>query len=85
MTRLRWCGVLLSAALALAFGSASRWTITGACPPSSIEARLMPSAHWARTFLPTATEPVSETLRITGEAMSSAASFDDGPVMTVLV
>ena len=43
----------------------------------------MPSAHWASTFLPTATEPVSDTLRITGEAISSAASFDDGPVMTV--
>ena len=73
----------MAAALALAFGSASRWTMTGAWPPSSIEARLMPSAHWASTFLPTATEPVSDTFRITGEAMSSAASFDDGPVMTV--
>ena len=73
----------IAAARALAAGSASRWTITGAWPPSSIETRLMPSAHWARTFFPTATEPVSETLRMTGEAISSAASCADGPVMTV--
>ena len=44
----------------------------------------MPSAHWASTFLPTATEPVSETLRTTGEAISASASFADGPVMTVI-
>src|SRR5258707_768639 len=36
-----------------------------------------------RLDLPTATEPVSETLRMTGEAISSSASLADGPVMTV--
>ena len=72
-----------AAALALATGSASAWTMTGAWPPSSIETRLIPAAHWASTFLPTPTEPVSETLRITGEAISSSASAAAGPVMTV--
>src|SRR5262245_55863458 len=57
--------------------------MTGAWPPSSIETRFIPSAHCLRTDFPTETEPVSDTLRTIGEAISSLASVDDGPVTTV--
>ena len=33
--------------------------------------------------MPTAIDPVSDTLRMIGEAISSSASLADGPVMTV--
>ena len=49
--------------------SASAHTMTGACPPSSIVVRLNPSAHCRASVRPTPTEPVKDTLRMTGLAI----------------
>src|SRR5262249_1684703 len=50
--------------------SASSNTITGAWPPSSMVTRFTVSAAAFSTRLPTGTDPVSVTLRTTGEASS---------------
>ena len=52
--------------------SASPKTRNGALPPSSIETRWRFSAAWATSFLPTAVEPVKETLRSRASAISAA-------------
>src|SRR5208282_3679311 len=68
---------------ALATGSASSCTMTGACPPSSMETRFTPAAHWARTLLPTVTEPVSDTFRTMGAAIRVLARVPAEPVITL--
>jgi hypothetical protein len=50
--------------------SASSKTSTGACPPSSSVVGLTCRAASAPTVIPTGVEPVSDTLRMTGEAIS---------------
>ena len=52
--------------------SASSNTMNGALPPSSSDTRLMPSAHCAISFLPTAVEPVKLSLRTAGCEVISA-------------
>ena len=49
--------------------SASAQTMTGACPPSSNVVRLNPSEHCRASVRPTPTEPVNDTLRMTGLAI----------------
>jgi succinate-semialdehyde dehydrogenase/glutarate-semialdehyde dehydrogenase len=63
--------------------SASPNTRNGALPPSSIETRWRFSAAWATSFLPTAVEPVKETLRSRASAISAAeTSWLDDVVTT---
>jgi hypothetical protein len=50
--------------------SVSAHTMTGACPPSSMVLAFMAAAASPATCLPTGTEPVNATYRITGEAMT---------------
>jgi hypothetical protein len=57
-------------ALTAAATSVSAHTMTGACSPSSIVLAFMAAAASPATCLPTGTEPVNATYRITGEAMT---------------
>ena len=59
---------LNGASMSAAFStSASSQTITGAWPPSSIVQRFISEPASAASCLPTATEPVNDTLRTMGE------------------
>ena len=50
--------------------SASSNTMNGALPPSSIDSRSRLSEAWAISFLPTSVEPVNDSLRSRGSAIS---------------
>ena len=59
--------------------SQSSKTSTGAWPPSSIVVRFTPSAHSLSRCLPTGTEPVKLTLRITGDAIRCRLTISGTP------
>src|SRR5436309_5588397 len=63
--------------------SASSNTMNGALPPSSSETFFIVLAHCAISDLPTAVEPVNESLRTIGFDVSSAPMSVADPVMTL--
>ena len=56
----------------------------GALPPSSSATFFTVPAHWAISSLPTSVEPVKESLRTTGLAVSSAPTSAARLVVTML-
>ena len=63
--------------------SASSNTMNGALPPSSSESFLIVPAHCAISTLPIAVDPVNDSFRTTGFAVSSPPISAAGPVMTL--
>src|SRR3954451_14855184 len=63
--------------------SASSKTMNGAWPPSSMLTRFTVSAHCLRRILPTAVEPVNETLGTALLVQSSVPTTEALPVMAL--
>ncbi|MCY1449707.1 hypothetical protein D9M71_664650 [compost metagenome] len=68
--------------MALSMSASSR-TIIGFLPPSSRAKRVMLATAATPTLLPTAVEPVNETLLISGCAARPAPTVAPSPVMTL--
>jgi hypothetical protein len=64
--------------------SASSNTRKGALPPSSIEVRSTPCAAWPSSTRPTSVEPVKDSLRSRGSAITGAVSRPEEEVGTTL-
>ena len=73
----------ISAPLTAASTSASSKTMKGALPPSSSDSFLIVGAHCAISSRPTSVEPVNESLRTTGLAVSSPPIATGSPVSTL--
>ena len=71
---------VLDEVTAAIFTSASFNTKTGACPPSSIEIFLIPSAANFKISFPTSTDPVKETFFTIGDLIKYFEIKDDFPV-----
>src|SRR5215469_11638207 len=71
-----------TAPLTAASTSASSNTMKGALPPNSSDTFLSVPAHWAISSLPTAVEPVKESLRTIGLLVISPPIAFSAPVTT---